>query len=1167
MNLLTFNTNVPMKNIIYRFVTVVSLIVVLASCAKSIENTPGQKPGNPSEESFTMKIFATNSESRTIIEESGSNYLVKWQDGDQIGVYEVANGEVLNKTNSSALDFDSGDPAVSTSATATFTLSFVGTPSGPYDYSFIYPAGALTKSGEKYRVRLNKNQTFVAGSFDPAADIMISEHVHEASERPASRSLRFARIGATARMILKAPTTFETIQTITFSTTEGNLAGYYELTPSDGTLSAIYSGDKEVVLTPAASTTWTGNQEVWFRCAAITLSDNFTVTVKTNEKTYSKVIDLASASRTLQFAEGSLTKFNVDMTEVIGTTNPSVDNGWYVLAALHASSSHYYALTSTASTTRLAASDLGTSFNPTENFETDDATIVWKVTNGDGSITLQSAASLYLNSGASAASTSASSQSFTLNEAVSGTFEINSTSHGGIRYNSSASYWGFYTSSKSVSMIGDVCFVPVTIDRTPVLSIDNISLDLSGAASNVIITPTSQKFISSITVNGVYNDSERTSDCDWATVNYSNGQLAYSVENNTSTDTRVAYVRVTGSNGEGDEQIVDFTISQAGVHSYSNEWGLLTDVSNLSEGDKIVIVNTGGTKALGTTQNANNRNGVDVSVSNNVVTINENVQQLTLGKSNGHWTFYTGSGYLYAVSSSNNYLRTRTPLGDNNAEWTISLNGSFEATITAQGSNSHNLLKNNGNLFSCYASGQTAVKIYKWYDDPSAKKIIATKSSISNVVSSGVENATLTDAYTLKNATDGDLTVTTDNSIVTSASVSSGTVTYTVATNTGATREGWINIAVDEGNDITISVSQLAAQYTLTLSGANGTVSASVGGVAKASGSAIDCGVTVTITASGNDGYTFDEWDVFKTGETSQKVTTATATSPTTFTMPAYNVTAEASFVSGGGGGGVELSSPASISISDINLAEKKFSGNWEAVANANSYDWVVSTASTSGEIADGNTKASGNTTNTSFTSATLDDSHKPVAGTVYYLYVRAIGDGVSYSTSSYGQARAIIYQHVFTAKPSTGSNITLSAINWTISATNLGNYNSNNYAGVQIGSKNNDGSITLTSSNAWGAQSSTAYYEYGTVKKVNVWANLGGTSVTPSVSIGGTSATGSGSVSKNSGAGSDWTQTSKVVFTPGTNAQSQVVNTGVVVINLSSVKAGYICAVEVLSE
>ena len=163
-------------------------------------------------------------------------------------------------------------------------------------------------------------------------------------------------------------------------------------------------------------------------------------------------------------------------------------------------------------------------------------------------------------------------------------------------------------------------------------------------------------------------------------------------------------------------------------------------------------------------------------------------------------------------------------------------------------------------------------------------------------------------------------------------------------------------------------------------------------------------------------------------------------------------------------------------------------------------------------------------------------------------LLLLLIGGG----SSAWGETKT--YQHVFNAKPQAEKGVTLSEMKWDIDATNLNSYNPTNYAGVQIGSKKADGSITLTSSADWNYNNATK------ITAVRLWLNLGGTSVTPSVTIGGKNAVSDGTeVVKNSKAGNDWTKATKVTFTPAEDG-----NTGVVVINVSSVKAGYICAMEI---
>ena len=146
-------------------------------------------------------------------------------------------------------------------------------------------------------------------------------------------------------------------------------------------------------------------------------------------------------------------------------------------------------------------------------------------------------------------------------------------------------------------------------------------------------------------------------------------------------------------------------------------------------------------------------------------------------------------------------------------------------------------------------------------------------------------------------------------------------------------------------------------------------------------------------------------------------------------------------------------------------------------------------------------------------------------------------------------------YQHVFTTKPTVGDGKPLTDVDWNIKATNLNGFQKS-YAGVQIGAKGYNGKITLTSPSAW-------TYKGGTkITEVRLWLNLGGTSITPTVTIGGKVATSTGKVVKNKSANSDWTKTSKVTFTPAADGES-----GVIEISVSSVNAGYICALEIDTE
>lgn len=148
------------------------------------------------------------------------------------------------------------------------------------------------------------------------------------------------------------------------------------------------------------------------------------------------------------------------------------------------------------------------------------------------------------------------------------------------------------------------------------------------------------------------------------------------------------------------------------------------------------------------------------------------------------------------------------------------------------------------------------------------------------------------------------------------------------------------------------------------------------------------------------------------------------------------------------------------------------------------------------------------------------------------------------------------VYTHAFTTKPSTGNNITLSGVEWTISATTLNGYNKD-YAGVQFGSSKANGSINLKSSGDW------EYNEkYNTIKSIELYLNRGGSSVTPSVKIGGIEAKSDGvEVLKTYKIAGDWKKATKVTFTPDST------KTGIVEINIESIKAGYIGAMVITAE
>jgi endonuclease I len=165
------------------------------------------------------------------------------------------------------------------------------------------------------------------------------------------------------------------------------------------------------------------------------------------------------------------------------------------------------------------------------------------------------------------------------------------------------------------------------------------------------------------------------------------------------------------------------TVSATFVYAgqpFVQEYHLVTSTDQLVAGRTYLIVNTSAGQALSTTQNNNNRAGVGVTITNGVIaSIGSTVCELTLGGSTGAWTFFDANwgnngGYLYAASSSNNYLKTQAT-NNANGEWSVSIASNGTATIVAQGDNTRNNLRynpnNNSPIFSCYGSTSDLAKV------------------------------------------------------------------------------------------------------------------------------------------------------------------------------------------------------------------------------------------------------------------------------------------------------------------------------------------------------------------------------------------------------------------------------------------------------------------------
>ena len=155
------------------------------------------------------------------------------------------------------------------------------------------------------------------------------------------------------------------------------------------------------------------------------------------------------------------------------------------------------------------------------------------------------------------------------------------------------------------------------------------------------------------------------------------------------------------------------------AYTSTTRFELVTSTSQLVAGAKYIMGATykGNNYFVNKTSNTNNRQLSTASITDNKVTIGEDIMPLTLGGSSGAWTFYTNdyagtAGYLNATSTtSNNYLKVVSS-ADKYNKFSIGISGN-DATITCTGKDSRNIiyLYRSGQI-SCYSSQTTGTDYF-----------------------------------------------------------------------------------------------------------------------------------------------------------------------------------------------------------------------------------------------------------------------------------------------------------------------------------------------------------------------------------------------------------------------------------------------------------------------
>ena len=247
--------------------------------------------------------------------------------------------------------------------------------------------------------------------------------------------------------------------------------------------------------------------------------------------------------------------------------------------------------------------------------------------------------------------------------------------------------------------------------------------------------------------------------------------------------------------------------------------------TSIAAGDKILITsgNSGSVKVMGT-QNSNNRAAVSYTISDGKIVSRIDMFPMIVGAGTENASYFTlfdptVPGYLYAASSGSNHLKTQT---DSNAdsEWEITLDATGKATkFQATGSSFSRkvMMFNSGSsLFSCYASGQKDVYVFK-LDNTTA--ITAVDQNIKYNVTSVEIPFSVANPSGATTATFGD----NPGNCASNLAVNAGKVTFDITANTSdAARTVVVNIS-NNGVTKTVNITQAAAPVKLVMSAISAT--------------------------------------------------------------------------------------------------------------------------------------------------------------------------------------------------------------------------------------------------------------------------------------------------------------------------------------------------------
>jgi hypothetical protein len=293
-----------MKKLVY---TLTAIAALLSSCVKSADEQIVV------EKSSTVTIEALAAESRTYIE--GTE--IRWAErGEQLNIIYFADESTTRRQSATHEDY------TITNNCAEFTAD-ITTTDGATKYTFgaFYPY-AYKSTTSSVSITIPQEQTPTESSYDPKADILVSENPVVTESVPSKISFKFARMVAFAKMTLVGIPAGEKIEKVVFSSVAKPAGAVEFKVQEQGTLeNAKWYNNYEDITLNLGGRTATGEDVVWFVTVPTDLSGtSFTVTVATDRANYTKSVDLAG--KTLNFERADVAQFRV--TDLVEQQKPQV---------------------------------------------------------------------------------------------------------------------------------------------------------------------------------------------------------------------------------------------------------------------------------------------------------------------------------------------------------------------------------------------------------------------------------------------------------------------------------------------------------------------------------------------------------------------------------------------------------------------------------------------------------------------------------------------------------------------------------------------------------------------------------------------------------------------------------------------------------------------------